>query len=260
LHCRIVLLALATIAVVGCTRWSETESLGAFQKTEYWQRNTLDWEGGNTFVRKTTLCSRITNLCINDTIVHVNAPPTNPLPRWIAVNGTPGGGHLYFLDTETGSELECSNCEGSLRDVLVPSATTLTWAPGGARAAALVQDDAGGLLQFLLLEVSANGITSRQIAAPGARNLLPRDFRFSPDGDVLAWHECAQTCALRWYRVEDEALGVQTTPCAYNTYLDIGWVGNQPRSQFYWSAAGADLCYDENGQLALPFGEKPAGL
>lgn len=109
-----------------------------------------------------------------------------------------------------------------------------------------------------LLSFAPQGIRARRLAAPGAAKERPREMRFSPDGRVVAWYQCALHCTLYWYRIDEARYEQAGTPCPYSTYLDIGWQGDTPHAQFYWGATERDMCYDAEGKPALPKDRPPS--
>jgi hypothetical protein len=117
-------LALAVHCFIGCeSRWTETRDVGALRLTEHWSRITWDWEGGNTYVRRTTLCVRDTRRCFEDRLlyIHPNLEFLPQAPRWIHVVGSDDETPPRFLRTATGAELDCIGCGGRLRQDLPPN-------------------------------------------------------------------------------------------------------------------------------------------
>jgi hypothetical protein len=253
-----VAVALIAALILGwytSTHWVETQDFGKFRLTKYWVSHPLHWElSGARGVRRMTLCSRISNFCLEDRYLFLNPDPEFRTPRYTLVKGFENRNLVHFLDTATGLELQCRNCETPLAQ-LVPS-SYMPWAPSGELAVLASQDGASPWL--ILLGFEPNGITATRIAIPrSALAVHAMETQFSPNGDVLAWFTCARNCVLWWYRISDQRSDHRVTPCLYTDYLDIGWEGNTPRAEFFGGAPVLDMCPDANGTPVLPITERP---
>ncbi len=247
--------------LAACSRYTDIEEVGALRLTKHMSRDLLRWEGGTTSLRYSTLCSQISNVCLQDHSFHISRPRAKD-PRWVVVTSINGKHEhefrrqVYFFDTTTGERVSCTKCPASLEELLAADSSIFVWGANGDRAAVAYEEDRPHHTVFMLLHFSAAGITATLLPSPGP-GTTPLEARFAPDDSVVAWYECGPECVLHWYRLRDRSTGLQETPCPYNSYLDIGWENGMPRAQFYWGVSPKDMCFDAEGKPALPTGVMP---
>lgn len=252
---RLALLLFVPLVVAGCEYWQEPQDLGVFRLTTYMVRNTLDWEGGNTYARKKTFCSRVSDFCLEDHDLHLSPDPSSVAQRrWLLVRGDRKKEIAHFFDTTSGAELHCHDCAFPLAEWLQDDLAYITWPPWGDFAVMRAPE---GSTELQLLTFSPQGFRARPLAAPGTANETAIDMRFSTDGRIVVWYQCPDNCTLHWYRIEEDRYEQAATPCKYNTYLNFGWRGDTPYPEMYWGTTDRDMCFDAEGKPALPQERRP---
>ena len=263
---QLLLLLLLASGSAGCMeRWQKIERVGAFERTEYWRSNKLNWEGTSTGVYKNKLCLLSTGKCITDKYVHLKDSPGRvvEIPAWLNDELQLATDTVLF-DKYTGEPLRCLNC-GLIPDIYGRlDRLQITWSSSGEQAYASARDVAFLGLQndnqkryeFWLLQVLADGFAVTELLGDEGQYTLGflRGIRYSPDEQLLAWHLCSPGCALWWYDIAAKTYGQTTLPshCEYNSYWQIGWQNGLPHSEYYWGATSAHICLDDDGQAVFP--------
>ena len=265
-------LALLVTTTSGCSdHWMETEQYGVFTVTDYWRRNNLRWDGGNTEVYKRKLCSATTDRCISgDYIQAADAPgQVIKLPQWLNQKSPPFNQPVLFKKTD-GTPVACLNCKDEAAFYQLLAEQHLNWSDDGDRAfittgKPYVNQSAPPGLEpvkqhpLWLLEFKPDGFTTTNIAPAQATNQIAtwHEISFSPDASNLAWRLCSPNCTVWHYRIADQSHTAETTNCPHTSYWNIKWRDNQPYSEHYWSTQEKDLCYAADGKLAFPIQPSP---
>jgi hypothetical protein len=218
-----LIVALA-ITTAGCARWVETTDIGAFRLSEHHVYYTL-----NTFIEKTTLCSVTRDFCLEERGLAVWPHPPDATPPFIVVTGLDKPYLAHFLDTTTGAEVVCRDCDMPMQH-LIDKSWGPAWSAKGDRAA-LASAPAAGSPWLFVLQFDPNQVSATRLTGAGVTT-HPRDPEFSPSGDVLAWYSCAAKCTLWWYRISSRTFAQHATPCSYTSDLEITWDNDTPRAQF----------------------------
>lgn len=258
---RVILLSII-ILLVSCTeRWEKKEQLGVFVKTEYWERNNLDWEGGNTNVRKTTLCSKEKDLCFEDKHIHIIDSPG----RAIKIRD-PSDNKTYLYNKYTGLPIECLNCKPKIVFSKVLD-SSFTWYKNGSRAVATDTFpfmSAKNKEQYnaqkhtiWLLTLLPEGVEVQEISPAGDSYHFgePQNLSISPSEESVAWHLCDSVCSLWQYNFAQETYSQTKTPCDYkqfNSYWEISWKSGKAVTELYWGGRTQEMCFNEDGSAAFP--------
>jgi hypothetical protein len=109
---------LIVLLLVGCEYRQETKQYGVFEYTQFFEKKSLDWEGGNQNIYKEKLCGKGTDLCVEAKHLDfsVPSPESKTLgysaeqPWLILFKQTGVANKVRFFNAKTGNELFCSNC------------------------------------------------------------------------------------------------------------------------------------------------------
>ena len=260
-----LLMAMAT-GLSGCMeRWQKVEQIGGFEKTEYWRSNKLDWEGTSRGVYKSRLCLLTTGQCIEDDYIHIKASPGRvvEIPGWLNDDRQLATDTILF-DKQSGEPLRCLNCE-QIRDVYGRlDRLHLFWSSTGEQAFATNGDftylnsesDNQNRYELWLLQILDQGFEVTQLLTSSDQYQAGffRGIRYSPNQQQLAWHLCATGCTLWWYDIAGDGYHSEVLPaqCEYNSYWQIGWHDDLPRSEYHWGATKAHLCLGPDQQPLFP--------
>jgi len=259
-----LLAAILLIAAAGCSeRWEEQHDYGAVRIVEHWKTNPLRWEGSNRMsIYKTRVCATPTGQCLTTSSVLVDRP-VDGRGHWIRLMGD--ATLDQFMDTRSGLRIECLNCAPESTDAFMRRLFRTAWTLDGQRAVGFFgdrhADTPPARLQLAMLEFSTEGFRQTRLTGDDA----VADARFAPligpDGGMVAWMGCGDSCTLYWIRLADGHRFHRDLGCPYNEYLQIAWDPSGPRAQYDWGAAtgsaAATLCRDKDGNVALPIAPRP---
>lgn len=258
---------LVSVATACMRRYDSVERHGVFVLTRHMVANKLDWEGGNTSLDSATLCSTVDGRCIEDADISVAEPFARTrrhhrLAVTREVDHDPNGDRtVSFHDAVTGRTLPCRGCppgfEASLR-AYVPAAGDwghFEWGPAGAAGVAMLPE-AGGRTRLLLLAFDDDGYMIVPIAVVDDAR-VQGSMAIAPDDSGVAWYECEARCTLMTWRVAGRGLFATDVPCPYNSYLDVGWIGDHAYARQYWGTNRREMCRTDEGHPALPRGPIP---
>ena len=254
---RAQLAVLLVLLATAChRRWQETHELGSLRLTQYWGADPLDWEGGNTYVSRETLCRRDGGRCVESRRLVIQ-PETwrSQTPRWIVVDVWEPERPTRFFDTRSGNEIVCAGCDGEP----IAWRSKLQWAHASDAAIARVSR-AGAPETVAHLRFDPAGISLREIELDTLSPSTPEPS-LSPDGRTIAWLDCRETCALVAFDIASARRTRADTGCPPHDYLVVAWKENAPLASYYWGAGLGSmretLCRDSNGALRIPIGQEP---
>jgi len=109
---------ITSIVLSGCSYREETKKYGVFTFTDYFQKDLLDWEGGNEGVVAQKLCGDKSNFCVKANYIDLTLPGIGrdewkllPAQPWLIVlKKAEVTDHVRFYNASTGAEIFCTNC------------------------------------------------------------------------------------------------------------------------------------------------------
>lgn len=261
MHRRFLLLALC--ATAGCRHYDSVSTYGVLTLTNHMSVAVLRWEGGNTGLSSSALCSSIDGKCIEADSIELLPDRYTPNHPRVAVwveSGTNHSRQLSFLDADTGERLHCGNCtddiESRITEHHVDQFGQFRW--GSSQAVGVGYfPTTEGVTRLVLLEFAGARYNVTELGAWPDAQFDPSSVRFAPNDATVAWYVCNPDCALQAFHRAEQTTTATPIPCPYNSYLDVGWTDSHPFPQFYWGATKKDMCFLPDGSPALPQGKRP---